>query len=929
MEYKGRIITLDFQFKGNLKIRIIQCYLPASSHAISVQNDYVNEIKRLIDEAKRKNYEIIMMGDLNNHYDSFLKRKQKGQQIRSKYRIFEYLENISMFDTTNLLFDISEANSRHTFHDHLMILNQFFAQEIVGLKQLAKLKQQRRWKMIYAYDEMTDEDWLTYKDETAKLFINESQPTSDNINDLNKKWINFRKKLIELTQQSCDKRKSRETLIKQKKIMLNRKKSSHFKDSKSYQHICFIRNLRKKLQRISKSQKKDSFNINHMSKSRAFFTKSESVKKIVLNNRQKTTLTSIMDKVKLASTVLTNDITLINIVLYLEELKKLNDLLIIQYKAELIQYKDIQMKDYIQERCDDLMNNKKKMINSFMNREIKSIVIDRVIVTENNDDILKTDPQSIKKEVNNHFQHIAGSTNQEKILSGIWIDQYSPRDYVDVNIYDGLMDHITQEEIEYHISLLPNGKASGPSRVSYEMIKHSSSEMKTYIKDYLNECLTLKKIPKEWKIADLYPILKPKPWACRLINTRPIVLLEIMRKLLNNIRIIKKIIQDTIENKKELWILALDMAKAYDRVNIHMLKKAMERLKLPNNFISIICDLFLERKNQVFTAVGKTNPYNVLTGIDQGEIISPLLWCIYYDPLLCQLQQESHGYEITAKYKKDIYSDYIKESIIFPGKAYMDDTTLLAKDQCQLETMLDIANEFYNLNDIKINKDKSELLLKKIDKSFNYSNSLIIRFGLEYINIKPKEPNESIRILGVWFNVNNDKKFVLSQAKSEVKKLIDNIKHKRITDKQLQYVFNALIILTIEYRAQVTILNDRECESIMSSFRRAFRKKLKFSWRMPTAIINHNLIYNIKDIADNQLQAKGTNFLIQLNDTGLLGKITTLRLKQLQYKFWIEDNIVSEFPFNNNFYKKLFYSRRIYDNWILENIKIFFFFFAR
>ncbi|CAB4425103.1 unnamed protein product [Rhizophagus irregularis] len=105
----------------------------------------------------------------------------------------------------------------------------------------------------------------------------------------------------------------------------------------------------------------------------------------------------------------------------------------------------------------------------------------------------------------------------------------------------------------------------------------------------------------------------------------------------------------------------------------------------------------------------------------------------------------------------------------------------------------------------------------------------MIRFGSEYINIKPKEPNESIRILGVWFNVNDDKKFVLSQAKSEVKKLIDNIKHKRITDKQLQYVFNALIIPTIEYRAQVTILNDRECESIMSSFIRAFRKKLKFS----------------------------------------------------------------------------------------------------
>ncbi|UZO25976.1 uncharacterized protein OCT59_018229 [Rhizophagus irregularis] len=253
-----------------------------------------------------------------------------------------------------------------------------------------------------------------------------------------------------------------------------------------------------------------------MSKSRALFTKSESVKKVVLNYKQKTTLTSIMDEGKLVSSILTSNITPTNIVLYFEKLKKLNNLLIIQYKAELIQYRDIQMKDYIQERCDDLMNNKKKMINSFMNREIKSIVIDRIIVTENNDDVLITDPQSIKKEVNNHFQHIAGSTNQEKILSGIWIDQYFSRNYVDENIYDGLIDHITQEEIEYHISLLSNGKASGPSRVSYEMIKHSSSEMKTYIKDYLNECLTLKKIPKEWKIADLYPIPKPKPWACRL-----------------------------------------------------------------------------------------------------------------------------------------------------------------------------------------------------------------------------------------------------------------------------------------------------------------------------------------------------------------------------------------------------------------------------
>jgi hypothetical protein len=46
------------------------------------------------------------------------------------------------------------------------------------------------------------------------------------------------------------------------------------------------------------------------------------------------------------------------------------------------------------------------------------------------------------------------------------------------------------------------------------------------------------------------------------------------------------------------------MSKAYDRVNIFMLEKAMNRLKLPISFINFIKSLFIGRKNQVFTAKG-------------------------------------------------------------------------------------------------------------------------------------------------------------------------------------------------------------------------------------------------------------------------------------------------------------------------------------
>ena len=79
------------------------------------------------------------------------------------------------------------------------------------------------------------------------------------------------------------------------------------------------------------------------------------------------------------------------------------------------------------------------------------------------------------------------------------------------------------------------------------------------------------------------------------------------------------------------------MSKAYDRVNIYMLKKAMNCLKIPENFINMIINLFFNRKNNIFTTYGNTDFYDVIVGIDQGEVIYSLLCVIYYDPLLSHI----------------------------------------------------------------------------------------------------------------------------------------------------------------------------------------------------------------------------------------------------------------------------------------------------
>jgi hypothetical protein len=206
------------------------------------------------------------------------------------------------------------------------------------------------------------------------------------------------------------------------------------------------------------------------------------------------------------------------------------------------------------------------------------------------------------------------------------------------------------------------------------------------------------------------------------------------------------------------------MLKAYDRVNIFMLKKAMARLCLPSSFIDLICNLFTQHKNRVFTSVGTTSPYNVLIGINQGEVISPLLWCIYYDPLLCEIKQQQLGYKLEHSYRQNVYVDNLTTLCHTTlTLAFMDDTSWIAPTQHNLERILSIANSFNDLNNIKVNKEKSELLVNSPDINNNDKEQVIapinLVFGNTTVKIKPARKGESICFLGAWINL---KKSVIS-----------------------------------------------------------------------------------------------------------------------------------------------------------------------
>jgi hypothetical protein len=83
--------------------------------------------------------------------------------------------------------------------------------------------------------------------------------------------------------------------------------------------------------------------------------------------------------------------------------------------------------------------------------------------------------------------------------------------------------------------------------------------------------------------------------------------------------------------------LSQDISKAFDSIDLCILQLSFDRLKFLQNLSKFIISLFTSRKNNILIPFGHTESYNLLVGIDQGEVISPLLWVIYFDPLLTEL----------------------------------------------------------------------------------------------------------------------------------------------------------------------------------------------------------------------------------------------------------------------------------------------------
>src|ERR1043165_3786280 len=113
------------------------------------------------------------------------------------------------------------------------------------------------------------------------------------------------------------------------------------------------------------------------------------------------------------------------------------------------------------------------------------------------------------------------------------------------------------------------------------------------------------------------------------------------------VHILNMIMEEAKEKNKEVWILLQDMKKAFDSVPLESLELALQRVKIPVKITKYILNLFHKRQLRIITAYGQIEKIIAVDGIDQGEVISSLIWHLFYDPLLERIQKDENlGYVV-------------------------------------------------------------------------------------------------------------------------------------------------------------------------------------------------------------------------------------------------------------------------------------------
>lgn len=328
-----------------------------------------------------------------------------------------------------------------------------------------------------------------------------------------------------------------------------------------------------------------------------------------------------------------------------------------------------------------------------------------------------------------------------------------------------------ETEISRQIKRLKNNKASGEDGIVAEHLKAAGPNTIKEITQILQQIWQNEMIPDDWKSALIHPLHK-KGDRTDVNNYRGISLLPVTYKIFSQCLLdraqqqlepkigeyqagfrpnrscpeqilnLKLILRHQKIYNKNVVCTFVDFKKAYDSIDRESLFQILKEQGLDLKTLALIKETLTNTKSKVKFMGELSEPFEIKTGVRQGDGLSPLL----FNCVLEKVIQEWRMQKVEQKVDQPIKLG--RTNVKVDCLAFADDLAILTRDTATAQKQIEILKEIAEKVGLQISFEKTEYManLKHAPKflntkygkikrvhQFKYLGEIIQESGLEKI----------------------------------------------------------------------------------------------------------------------------------------------------------------------------------------------------
>ena len=398
----------------------------------------------------------------------------------------------------------------------------------------------------------------------------------------------------------------------------------------------------------------------------------------------------------------------------------------------------------------------------------------------------------------------------------------------EVSENDRLDRQIDREEIAQCVKKLKNNKTGGCDGIVGELLKYGGSGMVCLLEQLFSVIWREELVPRQWREGLIVSLFKkgdkedPGNYRgitllsvvgkvfCKILNNRLVERLDrggilhegqagfrVNRSCMDNVFTLNELVQGRLRENKHTYAFFLDVQKAYDTVWRDGLWLKLWDLGVKGRMWRVIKKMYEVSRGAVLLEGEKSTTFSLEQGVAQGCSLSPILFSVFIDDLLREVEKADLGIQIGGGKKVG-------------GMLFADDFVGVSGSKEGLQKLINVVHGCCNKWRLKANVRKSAVMVfsrNPVEGEWKWGEHALPRVS-------------NYTYLGIDLACNGAWDMHIQKVRDNCKKKVNQL-HSVISNRDINLTARRLLLLSVvrpslEYGSEIWDCNKSQARALES-----------------------------------------------------------------------------------------------------------------